>query len=72
MPKLTQKDYQCDRCGFVQKQSTNHYGPTWSAGRYGTCPMCPPYAKYPEFGGRTTWTCITPQPKETTDEDHVQ
>lgn len=56
-PRATEKAYACKRCGFVSKQVTNHYGDTWSFGRVNTCPKCPPWAKYPEFGGRTVWEC---------------
>lgn len=52
------KRYRCDRCGYVTTQSTNHYQKTYSFGHDGVCPECPPWAKYPEFGGQTTWTCI--------------
>jgi hypothetical protein len=55
---FTVKKYRCDRCGHVVEQSTNHFGKTWSCGRSGVCPACPPWAKYSEFGGQTTWTCI--------------
>ncbi len=58
MARFTLKRYRCDRCGWVEKQRTNHAGPTWSHGRTNTCPECPPWAKYPEFGGKTKWTCI--------------
>ena len=58
MAKITIKDYECTKCGFVKKQGTNHYGNTWSVGHYNCCPECPPYAKYPEFGGQTLWKCI--------------
>lgn len=58
MEKVSLKRYECTRCGFVTTQSTNHYGPTWSWGRVNTCPNCPPYAKYPEFGGSTNWRCL--------------
>jgi len=57
--KITSKEYECERCGHKTTQSTNHYGPIWSHGRYNTCPSCPPWAKYPEFGGSTVWKCIT-------------
>lgn len=66
---ITPKRYRCDRCGHVQTQSTNHYGPTWSFAHIGVCPSCPPWAKYPEFGGRTTWTCLEPEPTPATDHD---
>jgi hypothetical protein len=26
------------------------------------CPKCPPWAKYPEFGGSTVWECVEPLP----------
>jgi len=55
---VTLKNYSCDRCGYVTQQSTNHSGKTWSLGHFNTCPKCPPHAKYPEFGGMTTWTCV--------------
>lgn len=58
----TAKRYKCDRCGHVTTQTTNHYGPTWSWGRVNACPQCPPWAKYPEFGGQTTWTCLEEEP----------
>jgi len=53
--EITEKRYECTRCGYVGKQNTNHYGETWSWGHHNTCPNCPPWAKYPEFGGQTTW-----------------
>lgn len=56
------KRYKCDRCGHVEIQVTNHFQPTWSHDHFNVCPKCPPWAKYPEFGGQTTWTCIdTPE-----------
>jgi hypothetical protein len=58
MPKITAKLYRCTECGHVTVQSTNHHGPTWSWGRVNTCPECPPFKKYPEFGGATTWECV--------------
>lgn len=58
----TPKRYKCDRCGYVTTQTTNHYQPTWSWDHTNTCPNCPPWAKYPEFGGQTTWTCIDTPP----------
>lgn len=54
----TQKKYACERCGFKCEQETNHFGPTWSWGRFNTCPNCPPWAKYSEFGGSTVWKCL--------------
>lgn len=58
VPKpATSKRYHCTRCGHVSHQVTNHYGQTWSWGRVNTCPSCPPWAKYPEYGGTTIWDC---------------
>lgn len=59
--KQTSKRYRCTQCGHEQMQTTNHYGPTWSHGHMGACPKCPPYKKYPEFGGQTIWECMEPQ-----------
>lgn len=56
--EATEKRYRCDACGYVSRQLTNHYGKTWSFGTYNTCPKCPPFRKFPEFGGQTTWTCL--------------
>ena len=54
----TSKEYICSECGYKTQQTTNHYGNTWSFGRYNTCPECPPYKKYPEYGGQTIWNYI--------------
>lgn len=54
---ISTKSYRCQRCGHITQQETNHYGATWSFGRSNTCPKCPPWAKYPEFGGGTIWEC---------------
>jgi hypothetical protein len=56
------KKYACSRCGFVTQQKTNHFGSTWNWGRVNVCPQCPPWAKYPEFGGHTLWYCIENDP----------
>lgn len=56
------KKYRCKRCGFVAEQQTNHWGETYSWGKVNCCPKCPPYAKYPEFGGSTTWECMEKPP----------
>lgn len=56
--KSSNKKYACERCGHETVQNTNHYGKTWSWGRFNTCPNCPPWAKYPEFGGSTKWICL--------------
>lgn len=52
------KRYRCSRCGYETMQDTNHYGSTWSWGHVNCCPQCPPYAKYPEYGGQTIWECL--------------
>lgn len=56
--QATEKRYRCKRCGYIGKQTTNHYGETYSIGHYNTCPKCPPWAKYAEFGGSTVWECV--------------
>lgn len=58
----TAKQYQCTRCGCISTKVTNHYGPTWSWNRVSVCPACPPFAKYPEFGGQTIWNCLETEP----------
>lgn len=57
------KPYACKRCGHVKEQMTNHYGDTYSWGRYNCCPACPPWAKFPEFGGATVWVCQAENPR---------
>ena len=52
------KKYKCSRCGHIEEQKTNHYGNTWSWEKVNTCRKCPPWAKYPEFGGQTIWECL--------------
>jgi DNA-directed RNA polymerase subunit RPC12/RpoP len=61
--KVTSKLYRCSRCGHQQHISTNHFGECYSWGRVNTCPKCSPWAKYPEFGGATTWECGEPLPE---------
>ncbi len=61
---ISLKAYACARCGFITHQSTNHYGGTWSVGHFNCCPNCPPWAKYPEFGGLTKWICQESEPNE--------
>jgi len=56
--QITPKKYKCKRCGYVKTQYTNHNGNTWSWGRFNTCLNCPPWAKYPEYGGNTVWECL--------------
>ena len=63
-PEQSEKRYKYRRCGHVKKIRTNHYGPCWSWGRVNTCPDCPPYAKYPEFGGQTIWDCLDSPPEQ--------
>jgi hypothetical protein len=55
----SEKIMRCTRCGHESKQVTNHTGPTWSWGKVNCCPNCPPWAKYPEFGGRTDWEYVS-------------
>lgn len=55
---LEEKAYRCSRCGHTMMILTNHYENCWSWGHINCCPACPPYAKYPEFGGRTDWICL--------------
>ena len=64
---MSLKQYRCQRCGHVTEQNTNHYLQTYSSGHFNTCEKCPPWAKYPEFGGCTVWDCITPKPFEAGD-----
>lgn len=64
MAQITNKKYKCTQCGHETTQATNHYGPTWSVGRYNTCPSCPPYKKYQEFGGQTVWECQEAEPEK--------
>ena len=61
--KISYKDYQCSDCGHIKKIDTNHWGQCYSLGHYNTCPNCPPYKKYPEFGGSTTWNCLEEPPE---------
>jgi len=62
MAEITTKKYRCVKCGHVTELRTNHWGPTWSVGKYDTCPECPPHAKYPEYGGQTVWHCMEKAP----------
>jgi hypothetical protein len=61
---VSTKQYKCKKCGFVTTQNTNHYLETYSLGSFNTCPKCPPYEKYPEFGGGTVWVCVEKPPEE--------
>lgn len=63
--KIERKAYKCKRCGTEKLIETNHFGECYSAGHYNTCPSCPPWAKYPEFGGTTTWECVAKPPGDT-------
>lgn len=64
MSKILNKNYRCTKCGYETVSATNHFGTTWSFGRFNVCPKCPPYAKYPEFGGQTIWECMDVEPSE--------
>jgi len=55
--KAIAKKYKCARCGHETTQTTNHFGQTWSVGRFNCCPACPSWAKYTDFGGQTIWEC---------------
>ncbi len=61
--KISSKLYRCKRCGHEERKDTNHFGECYSWGHVNTCPKCPPWAKYPEFGGSTTWVCVEPVPE---------
>lgn len=54
----TNKKYKCSKCGHITTQCTNHYRLTTSHDKFNTCPQCPPYRKYPEYGGQTIWICM--------------
>ena len=59
--KATPKRYKCRDCGHIETHTTNHTGLTWSWGRFHTCPNCPPWKKYPEYGGQTVWDLVENQ-----------
>lgn len=63
MATISNKVYRCTKCGHEMVQATNHYQATWSVGRHNTCPNCPPYKKYAEFGGQTIWECTEKEPE---------
>ena len=69
MPMQTEKIMRCRKCGCESKQVTNHQGSTWSLGHFNCCPQCPPYEKYPEFGGRTIWDYVRESQTETSATD---
>jgi len=50
--------YESSDCGHQQTQKTNHESQTYSWGRVNVCPKCPPYKKYPKFGGTTVWEFV--------------
>ncbi len=58
--KSTWKWYECTKCGYKKQIETNHNHNCFSYSHFNTCTTCPPYKKYPEFGGQTTWKCIDP------------
>lgn len=60
--EIKYKKYKCRDCGYEKEIDTNHYGPCWSFGRINTCPNCPPWKKYPEYGGTTLWDCMEVEP----------
>ena len=66
--RATAKRYRCRRCGAITVQTTNHSGPTYSWEHVNCCPDCPPWAKYAEFGGSTTWDCMDDNDSETCQE----
>lgn len=57
MGAITDKRYKCTKCGHEMMITTNHFGNCWSIGHFNCCSQCPPYSKYPEFGGQTFWEC---------------
>lgn len=59
----TYKKYRCSRCGHERQINTNHYEKCSSWRRVNTCPVCPPWAKYPEYGGVTIWECMEKPPR---------
>ena len=64
MSEHTPKRYKCSACGHVLMQTTNHHMATWSWGHSNCCPLCPPYKKYPEYGGSprgNAWTNQQPR-----------
>ena len=69
--KQTPKRYACTRCGHETVQTTNHQGNTWSLDHFNCCPKCPPYAKYPEFGGQTIWKYVGEVPADSGEPPHV-
>ena len=69
---VSPKRYRCERCGYETTQSTNHYQPTWSWGRQNVCPQCPPWAKYPEYGGSRVWIPVENDPAESGEQTHVE
>lgn len=57
---ITEKRYKCSQCGHESKQTTNHYGETYSFGNFNCCPICPPYKR------PTTWKCAESVPEGVT------
>ena len=58
MPTIKRRIYECSQCGYRVEQKTNHRGKTYSVGAVNVCPKCPPYKKYPEYGGMTEWLYV--------------
>lgn len=57
MKNTTLKLYECSQCGHQEKKETNHFGQCQSWREYNVCPKCPPFKKYPWYGGQTIWIC---------------
>lgn len=66
------KRYACKRCGHEVTLETNSYQPVVSYGHYNSCPKCPPWAKYPEFGGQTVWMPLENDPAESGEESYTE
>lgn len=60
--------YACSRCATRKLIETNHFLECYSLGRHNTCPSCPPYAKYPEYGGTTIWIPLQVSDNDTEEE----
>jgi len=61
MEGSTVKKYKCNHCGHVKEIETNHFGKVYSIGAFGVCPKCPPFRKYPQYGGSTIWVYVEPK-----------
>jgi DNA-directed RNA polymerase subunit RPC12/RpoP len=57
--KLENRVYRCSQCKTETTLKTNHTGEVYSQGsRFLSCPSCPPWRKYAEFGGMTVWQYV--------------